>query len=54
MRRRKTRHQPHQPPIGSEMPVRMVEEVPLTGLSFVNCPRSLGLLKPAPIEKERS
>jgi len=34
MRRRKTRHQPHQPPIGPEMPVRMVAEVPLTGLSF--------------------
>jgi hypothetical protein len=28
-----TRHQPHQPPIGSEMPVDMVAEVPLTGLS---------------------
>jgi len=34
MRRRKTRHQPHQPPIGSEMPVDMVAEVPLTGLPF--------------------
>jgi len=31
----KTRHQPHQPPTGSEMPMDMVAEVPLTGLSFV-------------------
>jgi hypothetical protein len=31
---RKTRHQPHKPLIGSEMPVHMVAEVPLTGLSF--------------------
>ena len=31
---RKTRHQPHQPLIGSEMPVDMVAEVRLTGLSF--------------------
>jgi hypothetical protein len=30
---RKTRHQPHKPLIGSEMPVHMVAEVPLTGLS---------------------
>jgi hypothetical protein len=34
----KTRHQPHQPLIGSEMPVDMVAEVPLTGLSS---PRSI-------------
>ena len=32
IRRRKTRHQPHQPPIGPEMPVDMVAEVPLAGL----------------------
>ena len=32
--RRKTRHQPHQPSIGSEMPIDMVAEVPLAGLSF--------------------
>jgi hypothetical protein len=31
---RKTRHQPHQPPISSEMPVGMVAEVPLAGQSF--------------------
>jgi hypothetical protein len=31
---RKTRHQPHQPLIGSEMPVDIVAEVPLTGLSL--------------------
>jgi len=34
IRCRKTRHKPHQPHIGSEMPVGMVAEVPLTGLSF--------------------
>ena len=32
---RETRHQPHRPLIGSEMPVDIVAEVPLTGLSFV-------------------
>ena len=32
---RKTRHQPHQPPIGSEMPIDMVAEVPLAGLTFL-------------------
>lgn len=31
---RKTRQQPHQPPIGSEMPVDMVAEVRLAGLFF--------------------
>ena len=31
---RETRHQPHRPLIGSEMPVDIVPEVPLTGLSF--------------------
>jgi hypothetical protein len=34
IRCRKTRHQPHQPPIGPEMPIDMVAEVPLAGLSF--------------------
>ena len=34
MSRRKTRHAPHQPPIGSEMPIDMVAEVPLAGLFF--------------------
>ena len=34
IRCRKTRHQPHQPHIGPEMPVDMVAEVPLAGLSF--------------------
>jgi hypothetical protein len=29
---REKRHQPHQPIIGSEMPVDIVKEVPLTGL----------------------
>jgi hypothetical protein len=31
---RKTRHQPHQPPTSSEMPIDMVAEVPSAGLSF--------------------
>jgi len=40
MRRQKTRHQPHQPPISSEMPVGMVAEVPLTGL-FLPLPHAV-------------
>jgi hypothetical protein len=32
---RKTRHQPHQPLIGSEMPVDKVAEVPLAGPYFI-------------------
>jgi len=35
IRCQKTRYQPHQPPIGSEMPIDMVAEVPLTGLFFL-------------------
>ena len=37
---RETRHQPHQPIIGSEMPGDIVEEVPLTGLSLDGKPRT--------------
>lgn len=33
-RDRKTGHEPHQPAIGSEVPVDMIAEVPLTGLSL--------------------
>ena len=32
---RETRHQPHRPLIGSEVPVDIVAEVPLTGLSLM-------------------
>ncbi len=42
IRCRKTRHQPHQPSIDSEMPVRMVVEVPLAGLSFGAAAWALG------------
>jgi hypothetical protein len=44
--RRQTRHQPHQPPIGSEMPIDMVAEVPFAGLSLIDSVEVL----PAPIE----
>ena len=40
---RKTRHQPHQPLIGSEMPVDMVAKVRLTGLTFVPSQARLSL-----------
>ena len=39
---RKTRHQPHQPLIGSEMPVDMVAKIRLTGLAFGGVPGGEG------------
>ena len=52
IRCRKTRHQPHQPHIGPEMPVDMVAEVPLAGLSFFIPTTTLPLLKDATTRRQ--